>query len=127
MELKIEKKTLKRILLAAVLCIVLYWFLSAPAQIGTVFGVLGNIFTPFIVGLVIAFIINVPMRWLESKMTKVKKHWVLLKRHTHPLKMQVQVHNLPEYVLGSLALKLQAQRSFRSRVFLQCHFQVCMI
>ena len=76
MELKIEKKTLKRILLAAVLCIVLYWFLSAPAQIGTVFGVLGNIFTPFIVGLVIAFIINVPMRWLESKMTKVKKHWV---------------------------------------------------
>jgi predicted PurR-regulated permease PerM len=76
MELKIEKKTLKRILWAAVLCIVLYWFLSAPAQIGTVFGVLGNIFTPFIVGLVIAFIINVPMRWLESKMTKVKKHWV---------------------------------------------------
>jgi predicted PurR-regulated permease PerM len=76
MELKIEKRTLKRILLAAVLCIVLYWVLSAPAQIGSVLGILGNIFTPFIVGLVIAFIINVPMRWLESMMTKIKKHWV---------------------------------------------------
>ena len=76
MELKIEKKTLKRILLVAVACIVLYWILSAPVQIKMVFGILGNIFTPFIVGLVIAFIINVPMRWLESKMTKVRKHWV---------------------------------------------------
>ena len=76
MELKIEKKTLKRILLVAVVCIVLYWILSAPVQIKMVFGILGNIFTPFIVGLVIAFIINVPMRWLESKMTKVRKHWV---------------------------------------------------
>ncbi len=76
MELKIEKNTLKRILLVAALCILLYWFLSAPAQLSTVFRVLSNIFTPFIVGLVIAFIINVPMRWLESKMTKVKRHWV---------------------------------------------------
>lgn len=76
MELKIEKKTLKRILLAIVLCIFLYWFLTAPAQLNVVFRILGNIFTPFIVGLVIAFIINVPMRWLESKMTKVKQHWV---------------------------------------------------
>ena len=76
MELKIEKKTLKRILLVAVVCIVLYWILSAPVQMKMVLGILGNIFTPFIVGLVIAFIINVPMRWLESKMTKVRKHWV---------------------------------------------------
>lgn len=76
MELKIEKKTLKRILLVAVVCIVLYWILSAPVQLKMVLGILGNIFTPFIVGLVIAFIINVPMRWLESKMTKVRKHWV---------------------------------------------------
>lgn len=76
MELKIEKKTFKRILLVALLCIVLYWALSAPKQISAVFGVLSGIFTPFIVGLVIAFIINVPMRWLESKMTKIKKHWV---------------------------------------------------
>ena len=67
MELKIEKKTFKRILLVALLCIVLYWALSAPKQISAVFGVLSGIFTPFIVGLVIAFIINVPMRWLGSQ------------------------------------------------------------
>lgn len=76
MELKIEKKTLKRILLGVALCIVFYWILSAPKQLNTVLRVLGNIFTPFIVGLVIAFIVNVPMRWLESKMTRIKKHAV---------------------------------------------------
>ena len=74
MELKIEKKTLRRILLAVVACIILYWILSAPAQLSAVLGVLSSIFSPFIVGLVIAFIINVPMRWLESKMTGIKKH-----------------------------------------------------
>lgn len=76
MELKIEKKTLRRILLAVVACIILYWILSAPAQLSAVWGVLSSIFSPFIVGLVIAFIINVPMRWLESKMTGIKKHAV---------------------------------------------------
>ncbi len=76
MELKIEKKTLKRILLAVIGCILLYWILSAPAQLKAAIRVLGNVFTPFIVGLVVAFIINVPMRWLESKMTKVKSHKV---------------------------------------------------
>lgn len=74
MELKIEKKTLRRILLAVVACIILYWILSAPAQLSAVLGVLSSVFSPFIVGLVIAFIINVPMRWLESKMTGIKKH-----------------------------------------------------
>ena len=75
MELKIEKKTLKRILSVAVFCIVLYWILTAPTQLNTVFRILSDIFSPFIVGLVIAFIINVPMRWMESKMTKIKSHW----------------------------------------------------
>lgn len=74
MELKIEKKTLRRILLAVVACIIFYWILSAPAQLSAVLGVLSSIFSPFIVGLVIAFIINVPMRWLESKMAGIKKH-----------------------------------------------------
>lgn len=73
MEIKIEKKTLKRILLIAVLSILVVWILNSPSQLTSVFQLIGRIFTPFIVGLVIAFIINVPMRWMESKMKKIKK------------------------------------------------------
>ena len=76
MELKIEKKTFRHILLTAVVCIVLFWILTAPSQVGAIFSAIGRISAPFIVGLVIAFIVNVPMRWLESKMTKVKSHKV---------------------------------------------------
>ena len=76
MELKIEKKTFRHILLTAVVCIVLFWILTAPSQVGAIFSAIGRISAPFIVGLVIAFIVNVPMRWLESKMTKVKSHRV---------------------------------------------------
>ena len=74
MEIKIEKKTLKRILFVAVACIFVYWLLDAPAKLNVVFGILGRIFAPFIVGMAIAFIINVPMRWLESKMKWIKSH-----------------------------------------------------
>lgn len=73
MEIKIEKKTLKRILLIAVLSILVVWILNSPSQLTSVFQLIGRVFTPFIVGLVIAFIINVPMRWMESKMKKIKK------------------------------------------------------
>ena len=74
MELKIEKKTLKHIFCIVVLCVLVYWGLSASTQVAAVLRVLSGIFTPFVVGLVIAFVINVPMRWLESKMTKIKSH-----------------------------------------------------
>ncbi len=72
MEIKIEKKTLKRFLLIALLCIGVYWVLNASSQLRGYLAVIERIIAPFVVGLVIAFIINVPMRWLESKMQRIK-------------------------------------------------------
>ena len=73
MEFKIDKKTLKRILLGVILCIAVYWILSSFSKVRAVYNILMGIFSPFLVGAVIAFIVNVPMRWLESKMPFIKK------------------------------------------------------
>lgn len=72
MEIKIDKKTLKRVLIIAVLCILAVWILNSPSQLTSVFSVLERIFAPFAVGLAFAFIINVPMRWIEGKMKGIK-------------------------------------------------------
>lgn len=76
MEIRIDKKTLKRILLIAVLSILVVWILNSPNQLTAVFQVIGSVFTPFAVGLAIAFVINVPMRWIESKMKRIKREKV---------------------------------------------------
>lgn len=73
MELKIDKKTLKRVLLGVILCIGVYWILSSFSKVRAIYNIFMGIFSPFIVGAVIAFIVNVPMRWLESKMLRIKK------------------------------------------------------
>ena len=67
-----EKKTLQKIFLGVGICIVLYWFLHETEQVSGVLTLLGNIFSPFILGAGLAFIINVPMRSIENKLGKIK-------------------------------------------------------
>ena len=55
-----EKKTLQRIFLGVGICILLYWFLHETEQVNGVMTLLKNIFSPFILGAGLAFIINVP-------------------------------------------------------------------
>ena len=66
----IEKKTLRRIFIGVGICILLYWFLHEVEQVDGVLTLLGNIFSPFILGAGLAFIINVPMRSIENKLLK---------------------------------------------------------
>ncbi len=68
----IEKKTLQKIFLGVGGCIVLYWFLHETEQVDRFLTLLGNIFSPFILGAGVAFIINVPMRSIENKLTAIK-------------------------------------------------------
>lgn len=72
MELKFDKKTVRRFLLCAVAIIVVYWLLHDANQVKTVFGAVMDILTPFIVGSVLAFIINVPMRAFERVFKNIK-------------------------------------------------------
>jgi len=68
----IEKKTLKNIFLGVTACIVLYWILNETAQVKKVLSFISDIFSPFVTGAAIAFILNVPMRSIERLLIKVK-------------------------------------------------------
>ncbi len=70
MELKFDKKTLIKLLLCAIGIIAVYWILHDGERVQTVVGGLMGILTPFIIGSVLAFILNVPMRAFENGLFK---------------------------------------------------------
>lgn len=72
MELKIDKKTGKYIFFAVIACILFAWLLNETERVQTVFGVIKSVLSPFIIGSVLAFIINVPMRGYEKLLRKMK-------------------------------------------------------
>lgn len=69
--LEVNKKTLFRIFLGTAGCIVLYWLLNERENVKLVFSTMLSILSPFITGGCIAFILNVPMRFFENKLTMV--------------------------------------------------------
>ena len=68
MDFKIDKKTLKRIIFGVVGCIVLYWILSDFAKLRSVADLIFGILSPFVVGAVLAFIVNVPSSTVVTAM-----------------------------------------------------------
>lgn len=68
----IEKKTLRNIFIGVGACIVLYWILNEFSKVKVVFQYVVDMLTPFIIGAILAFIINVPMRTVEKWLVKVK-------------------------------------------------------
>ena len=71
--LEINKKTLKKVFWVVAACIVLYWLLHEETRVKSVFNLISSIFSPFILGAAMAFVLNVPMRALE-KLFKFIKH-----------------------------------------------------
>ena len=69
--MEVNKKTLFRIFLGTAGCIILYWLLNERDNVKMVFSAALNILSPFITGGCIAFILNVPMRFFENKLTKI--------------------------------------------------------
>ena len=70
--MNIEKKTLRNIFIGVIACIVLYWILHETERVKSVYGVLKNVFSPFVTGAAIAFILNVPMRAMEGLLKGIK-------------------------------------------------------
>lgn len=64
--IKIERKTVWRIFLLAIGCIAFYWLLHETDRVKAVWGKITDIFAPFVLGGVLAFILNVPMRAIEN-------------------------------------------------------------
>ncbi|MBR5021850.1 MAG: AI-2E family transporter [Oscillospiraceae bacterium] len=69
-----NKKLLWRIFWGVCGCIVLYWLLHDAERVRAFKTTLSEVFSPFILGGVLAFILNVPMRFLENTpFKKIKK------------------------------------------------------
>ncbi len=67
-----DKKTLRNLFLLASGCIVLYWILHETERFNAVYGTVKDILSPFVIGAGLAFIINVPMRFVEKLLSGVK-------------------------------------------------------
>ncbi len=70
--MKIAKKTIFRVFFCVLGCIAFYWLLHETSRVKEFIQYLGNVFSPFVLGGVIAFILNVPMRAIESKLHFIK-------------------------------------------------------
>ena len=66
--MKIEKKTIYRVFLCVLGCIAFYWLLHETDRVKSFIQYLAGMFSPFVLGGVFAFILNVPMRGIESKL-----------------------------------------------------------
>lgn len=64
--MKLDKLTLRNIFLGVGACIFLYWILHETERVKSVLSLIGGILSPFAVGAGIAFIFNVPMRFIEK-------------------------------------------------------------
>lgn len=62
----IDKKTVRNIFLIAVGAIAFYWVLNETEEFKNLWTALTGMFSPFILGAAIAFILNVPMRVVEK-------------------------------------------------------------
>jgi len=78
-EFHINKKTLRNIFLVVAGCIILYWLLNETERVKGVFDKVSSLLAPFIFGGVLAFVLNVPMRAIESGLLKKVNH-VMIKR-----------------------------------------------
>ena len=70
--MEINRKTLRNIFLGVFGCIVLYWLLHETNRVKAVYVFLEGIFSPFVVGAGLAFVLNVPMRGIENWLKGIK-------------------------------------------------------
>lgn len=71
--IEINKKTLSRIFMVIAGGIVFYWLLHETENVKTFFGLISKIFSPFVGGAALAFVLNVPVRGFERQLVDIKK------------------------------------------------------
>lgn len=76
MELKFDTKMIRKILFAILGIIITYWLLHEPERAKAVVNSVVNVLAPFVIGGVLAFILNVPMRAFEGKLQGIKRSFL---------------------------------------------------
>ena len=72
--MELNKKTMRNIFLVVAGSIVLYWALHETERMASVFTTVWTLFSPFIIGAAVAFVLNVPMRAIERGLKGIKKN-----------------------------------------------------
>ncbi len=72
MTVHLDKKSLRNIFLCIVGGIVCYWLLTQTERAAMLWDVISGILGPFVVGAGLAFVLNVPMRGIETRLQCVK-------------------------------------------------------
>ena len=70
--MNIDKKTIRNLFLVAAGCICFYFILNETDKLSAAWSGLMGLLSPFLLGAAIAFILNVPMRGIEGKLSKIK-------------------------------------------------------
>ena len=72
MEVKFDKKISRGLLITSLVLIVAYLLLRETERVKVIWNFFKGIFSPFVIGAILAFILNVPMRFFEGKLGKLK-------------------------------------------------------
>ena len=72
MELKIDKKISRGLMISLLVFIVAYLLLRETERVRMIWNFLDGIFSPFAIGALLAFIMNVPTRFFEGKLMRIK-------------------------------------------------------
>lgn len=75
--MKQNKEKLKKWIMLILFTIVVYWCFNNFSTIGNIFNNIINIIFPFILGGCLAFILNIPMTYLENKNKKIRNKKLL--------------------------------------------------
>ena len=70
--MNIDKKTIRNLFLVAAGCILIYFILNETQKLGQAWHAFMGILSPFMLGAAIAFILNVPMRGIEARLSGVR-------------------------------------------------------
>ena len=70
--MNIDKKTIRNLFFIALGCILIYFILNETDKLGAAWRAVMGLLQPFLLGAAIAFILNVPMRDIETKLYKIK-------------------------------------------------------
>ena len=70
--MELNKKAIKAVFFGVAGCILLYWILHETEKLTAAYKVVSGVLSPFVIGSVLAFILNVPMRRFERMLTAIK-------------------------------------------------------
>ena len=72
--MQIDKKTIRYLFFVGIGCVVVYWLLHETERFKILWTAITGMFSPFVIGAALAFILNVPMRAIERNLKFIRKN-----------------------------------------------------